>query len=136
MIGWLWRETFALFSDIEHLFVEGRLPEPRKVKSSPTVRQPKDQPMNRPVYGGPLPDWMRPTPSASPRKALPMEVVSALMTLGLASPPAKEQLKKMIRRALANAHPDRHPPEDHAQMRQRLHEIQDAREVLRRHGYA
>ena len=120
--------------DVEHLFVEGRLPASPEVElaceRSPTKTA------NRSVFEGPIPDWMRPSPSVSPRKALPMEVVSALMTLGLASPPAKEQLKKMIRRALANAHPDRHPPEDHAQMRQRLHAIQEAREVLRRHNYA
>ncbi len=136
MIGWLWRETTALFSQVEHLFVEGRLPSSPETEPSPTERQARDKTVNRSVFGGPIPDWMHPAPSASPRKALPMEVVSALMTLGLASPPAKDQLKKMIRRALANAHPDRHPPEDHAQMRQRLHAIQEAREVLRRHGYA
>ena len=136
MIGWLWRETTTLFSDVEYLFVEGRLPSPPEVKPPPTGRQPQAKTANRSVFGGPIPDWMHPTPSVSPRKGLPMEVVSALMTLGLASPPAKEQLKKMIRRALANAHPDRHPPEDHAQMRQRLHAIQEAREVLRRHNYA
>ena len=136
MISWLWRETAALFSDVEHLFIEGRLPAPPKTKPVSSNRQPKEQSSNRGVFGGPIPEWMHPSPSTTPRRALPMEVVSALMTLGLASPPAKEQLKKMIRRALANAHPDRHPPEDHAQMRQRLHAIQEAREVLRRHGYA
>ena len=136
MIGWLWRETAALFSDVEHLFVEGRLPTPPSVKATAKQRQPQTRPVNRSVFSGPIPDWMHPTPSPAPRKGLPMEVVSALMALGLASPPAKDQLKKMIRRALANAHPDRHPPEDHAQMRQRLHAIQEAREVLRRHGYA
>ena len=135
MMGWLWRETAALFSDVEHLFVEGRLPTP-PVKNAAKQRRPHTRPVNRQVFGGPIPDWMHPTPSTSPRKGLPMEVVSALMALGLASPPAKDQLKKMIRRALANAHPDRHPPEDHAEMRQRLHAIQEAREVLRRHGYA
>ena len=136
MIGWLWREVTDLFSDVEHLFVEGRLPAPPQIKPVSRKRQPPEQSSNRSVFGGPIPEWMHPSPSATPRRALPMEVVSALMTLGLASPPAKEELKKMIRRALANAHPDRHPPEDHAQMRQRLHAIQEAREVLRRHGYA
>ena len=140
MIGWMWRETLAFVSDIEHLFVLGRLPnrkpaqsEPKRPRPVTQAHAPKPTP---PRFGGPIPDWMQPTPSVAPRKALPMEVVAALMTLGLASPPAKDDLKKMIRRALANSHPDRHPPEDHAQMRQRLHEIQGAREVLRQHGYA
>jgi len=141
-MGWFWRETLTFFSDVEQLFVLGRIPssrsdapEPKPARPRPeaSAHAPKPTP---PLFGGPIPDWMQPAPSGAPRKALPMEVVAALMALGLASPPARDDLKRMIRRALANAHPDRHPPEDHAQMRQRLHEIQGAREVLRRHGYA
>ncbi len=140
MIGWLWQQTRALFEDLEVLFVDGRLsarPPPvergaaRQVQ--PQAHAPRPTP---PLFGGPIPDWMQPEPSEKPRKALPMEVVAALMALGLASPPAKDQLRRRIRRALADAHPDRHAVERHAEMARRLHEVQEAREVLRRHGFA
>jgi len=136
---WLWRDLLRWFGALERVFVDGRVASAGRPKDRAprTAKQPgSPRQGTSPLVDGSIPDWMRPAPSAVPRKALPMEVVSALMTLGLASPPAKESLKKRIRRALAQAHPDRHPPEDHAQMRQRLHEIQRAREVLRRHGYA
>ena len=136
---WLWRDLLRWLSALERVFVDGRVAPavPPKAGASSAAQQTGSPCQGTsPLVDGSIPDWMRPAPSAVPRKALPMEVVSALMTLGLASPPAKESLKKRLRRALAQAHPDRHPPEDHAQMRQRLHEIQRAREVLRRHGYA
>ena len=139
MIGWLWRQTLDLFGDLEGLFVEGRIsPDRRPPRSTePSRPPPRVSPQGTPsLFGGQLPDWMQPAPSSEPRKALPMEVVAALMTLGLASPPAKDQLKRQIRRALADAHPDRHAVERHAEMAQRLHEVQRAREVLRRHGFA
>jgi hypothetical protein len=141
MIAWLWHQTLDLFSDLEGLFVEGRIaprPPPSLDSNETTrVRPPAHMPQVTPsLFAGQLPDWMQPPPSAQPRKALPMEVVAALMALGLASPPAKDQLKRQIRRALADAHPDRHAVERHPEMAQRLHEIQQAREVLRRHGFA
>ncbi len=131
-----------MFEDVESLFVEGRLAAPhRPAKAERQAPKPRAQNSSQKQAGpwaarAPLPDWMQPAPSENPRKALPMEVVAALMAIGLASPPAKDQLRRRIRRALADAHPDRHPAERHAEMARRLHEIQDAREVLRRHGFA
>ena len=142
MILWLAGQIRAMFEDVESLFVEGRLAPDSRPPRAERQAPPKKAQSNYPeqpdpwVANAPLPDWMQPAPSENPRKALPMEVVAALMAIGLASPPAKEQLRRRIRRALADAHPDRHPAERHAEMARRLHEIQDARAVLRRHGFA
>ena len=140
MTGWLWQQTRALFEDLESLFVVGRLPSRSSPSERVTPRRERAQAHaprpTPPLFGGPIPDWMQPVPSEKPRKALPVEVVAALMALGLASPPAKDQLRRKIRRALADAHPDRHAIERHPEMARRLHEVQEAREVLRRHGFA
>ncbi len=141
-MGWLIDQIRTMFEDLESLFVEGRAvvrQQPNKAAQKPPAPgapRSASPPSNPRVVRSSLPDWMQPAPSENPRKALPMEVVAALMAIGLASPPAKDQLRRRIRRALADAHPDRHPTERHAEMARRLHEIQSAREVLRRHGFA
>jgi hypothetical protein len=129
----LWRELWAMVADFEHLFLTGSVRSRRPAPAYEATKKTR-QPTER--HATAIPDWMSPPPSAQPRRALPMEVVSALMTLGLASPPAPPELKRLIRRALADAHPDRHAAHHHAAMTQRLHEVQKAREILRRHGFA
>ena len=128
----LWRELWSMVADFEHLFLTGST---RRDRSSPRKAPQKPRQATR-SRATSIPDWMNPPPSAQPRRALPMEVVSALMTLGLASPPAPPELKRLIRRAMADAHPDRHAEHHHAAMAKRLHEVQNAREILRRHGFA
>jgi len=132
----LWREFRRAWLGFERLFffvpspVErpGAEPQPRSAPQPSPNRA-----WDRAPTGG-VPDWMRPSPSTTPRRALPLEVVSALMALGLASPPPKDELKRIVRRALADAHPDRHPGGEHAAMAMRLAEVQKSREVLRRHN--
>ena len=128
---WLWRDLLRWLSALERVFVDGRVaPAGRPKDRSPSAAQQTGSPRQgtSPLVDGSIPDWMRPAPSAVPRKALPMEVVSALMTLGLASPPAKESLKSVFEERLRK-HTQIATPEDHAQMRQRLHEIQRTRSL-------
>jgi hypothetical protein len=139
-MGWIWDETLQFFADFENLFLSGRL-KPKRRKRAHTLPNTNPQPKSQPkphtnLFDAALPDWMQPMPSQQPRKALPVDVVAALMTLGLASPPAKDELKRLIRRALADAHPDRSQDSNPSDPARRLQDIQAARAILRQHGFA
>lgn len=137
-MGWFWNEARQFFEDFETLFLSGRV-NPLDRGRKPAHTAPKDPSPHRPntnLFDTALPDWMQPMPSQQPRKALPVDVVAALMTLGLASPPAKDELKRLIRRALADAHPDRSQHSKRSDPAGRLQDIQAARAILRQHGFA
>jgi hypothetical protein len=140
MIAWMVAEVVNAYRSLEEIFVSGAI---AKRRAKPGLRDDAQIGAEQPIWDpdltpfpGTIPGWMKPPSSGPTGPPLAAEVVAALLVLGLATPPPRQLLGRLIRSALKESHPDRHPAAQQREMAARLQEVQSAREVLRKHGFA